>query len=86
MKSKNQTFGFSLWGTSPITELITKIKGIKTQIPSKNMINFIFGNEETGLPLKIRDQISIYRIGTQASEPLRASQAAAYALGTLLSQ
>ncbi len=86
LKSKDQTFGFSLWGTSPITELITKIKGIKPHIQSKSVINFVFGNEETGLPLNIRDQISIYRIGTQASEPLRASQAAAYALGTLLSQ
>ena len=86
MKSKNHTFGFSLWGTSPITELITKIEGIKSQIPRKTVINFVFGNEETGLPLNIRDQISMYRIGTQASEPLRASQAAAYALGALLSQ
>lgn len=86
MKSKEPTFGFSLWGTSPITELITKINSVKLQIPSKSVINFVFGNEETGLPLNIRNQISMYRIGTQASEPLRASQAAAYALGTLLSQ
>jgi tRNA(Leu) C34 or U34 (ribose-2'-O)-methylase TrmL len=85
-ESKNKTFGFSLWGTSSIADLIPKVKNFNLQFPDKKLINFVFGNEETGLPLNIQNKIKMFRIGTQASEPLRASQAAAYVLGTLLSK
>ncbi|MHA1512952.1 MAG: TrmH family RNA methyltransferase, partial [Candidatus Hodarchaeales archaeon] len=82
MKKKVSTkvFGFSLWGNSPIADLRKKIH-IKKRSPGE--ILFLFGNEETGLPLWIRDEIPIFHIGQKASEPLRASQAAAYAFGMI---
>ncbi|MHA1236209.1 MAG: TrmH family RNA methyltransferase [Candidatus Hodarchaeales archaeon] len=82
MKKKVSTkvFGFSLWGNSPIADLSKKILGKKR---SPGEILFLFGNEETGLPLWIRDEIPIFHIGQKASEPLRASQAAAYAFGMI---
>lgn len=72
--------GFSLWGSSPIINLPTKLASRKNKT---NQILFLFGNEEQGLPLSLRDKIPMFHIGTHASEPLRASQAAAYAFGVL---
>jgi tRNA(Leu) C34 or U34 (ribose-2'-O)-methylase TrmL len=79
-KSDCTFYGFSLWGKSPSTELNAEIK---RNIHSHEDILFLFGNEETGLPLWVRDKISIFHIGKKASEPLRASQAAAYAFGMM---
>jgi tRNA(Leu) C34 or U34 (ribose-2'-O)-methylase TrmL len=79
-KSTSKFFGFSLWGNSPITDLN---KNIRSSAHSTEEILFLFGNEETGLPLWIREKIPIYHIGKKASEPLRASQAAAYAFGMM---
>ncbi|MHA1207597.1 MAG: TrmH family RNA methyltransferase [Candidatus Hodarchaeales archaeon] len=82
MKKKVSTkvFGFSLWGNSPIADLSKEILSKKR---SPGEILFLFGNEETGLPLWVRDEIPIFHIGQKASEPLRASQAAAYAFGMI---
>ena len=79
-KSDSKVFGFSLWGNSPIADLNRKILDKKR---SPGDILFLFGNEETGLPLWVRDKIPIFHIGQKASEPLRASQAAAYAFGMI---
>jgi len=79
-KSNSKFFGFSLWGNSLIADLNYKIQGKQS---SSEEILFLFGNEETGLPLWVRDKIPIFHIGQKASEPLRASQAAAYAFGIL---
>ena len=59
------------------------IQSITIQDKEKPIINFISGNEQTGLPLFVHHQIPIFHIGGYSSEPLRASQAASYALGTL---
>lgn len=83
--SINKSVGFSLWGTKPINELPIAIQKMTSIESIKPVIYFIFGNEEVGLPLTIRKQISMFRIGIEPSEPLRASQAAAFALGTLFS-
>ncbi|MHA1993686.1 MAG: TrmH family RNA methyltransferase [Candidatus Hodarchaeales archaeon] len=78
---ENDTFyGFSLWGSLPINELPGMIKSGGAKM--KNLF-FVFGNEEKGLPLEVRKEIQMVRIGDKASEPLRASQAAAYTLGML---
>ncbi|MHA1976889.1 MAG: TrmH family RNA methyltransferase [Candidatus Hodarchaeales archaeon] len=77
---ENSFYGFSLWGSHPISELpeMTASHGENTE-----KIFFVFGNEENGLPLEVRKLIPMFHIGDKASEPLRASQAAAYALGIL---
>lgn len=72
--------GFSLWGSISIVKMPAKLASSNN---ISNQIFLLFGNEEQGLPLYLRDQIPMFHIGTQASEPLRASQAAAYALGVL---
>ncbi len=86
INSKQRSVGFSLWGTKPIDDLSELIRDIISKNTDKPVINFIFGNEEVGLPLSVRKKIPMFRIGFEASEPLRASQAAAYTLGTLLFQ
>jgi len=78
--STSKFFGFSLWGNSPIADLNNKYLAKKR---SPEDFLFLFGNEETGLPLWVRDKIPIFHIGQKASEPLRASQAAAYAFGIM---
>lgn len=79
------SYGFSLWGTKSVSEFPSMIQSLHCQESKTPITYFIFGNEENGLPLFIRYKIPIFRIGRQASEPLRASQAAAYILGTLYS-
>ena len=73
-------FGFSLWGINPIDNLQQMISLQKNNIGE---LFFVFGNEDKGLPLSVREKISMFHIGQKASEPLRASQAAAYAFGIL---
>ncbi|MHA2246482.1 MAG: hypothetical protein ACXADY_16190 [Candidatus Hodarchaeales archaeon] len=77
------SFGFSLWGTKTVSELPSMIQSFASQESNKPAFYFIFGNEKKGLPLFIRYNITIFRIGKQASEPLRSSLAASYVLGTL---
>lgn len=78
-------FGFSLWGKKSVNDLSQKILTLIKQEPIKPIVNLIFGNEKTGIPLSVRQKISIFQIGDRVSEPLRSSQAAAYILGTLYS-
>ncbi len=77
---KEGIFGFSLWGSEPIINLP---KVIASTGKNTRELFFIFGNEETGIPLAVRKLVKMFYIGNKASEPLRASQAAAYALGLL---
>ncbi len=77
---KKHFFGFSLWGSHPISKLPEIVKFHMEELGN---LFFIFGNEEKGLPLEVRKEIPMFHIGNKASEPLRASQAAAYALGIL---
>ncbi len=78
---KNGIFiGFSLWGASSIIDLPKELS-LRSKITKQ--IFLVFGNEEQGLPMFIRDLIPMFHIGTHASEPLRASQAAAFAFGIL---
>ncbi len=79
-KERSLFYGFSLWGSDPITSLREKIESSGKK---REEIFFIFGNEEKGIPLNVRKMILTFYIGVKASEPLRASQAAAYALGIL---
>jgi tRNA(Leu) C34 or U34 (ribose-2'-O)-methylase TrmL len=69
-----QNIGFSLWGTADESAL----KSLKPPLV------FLFGNEEKGLSLETKRKCSqVIRLGPKSSEPLRSSQAAAYALGAL---
>ena len=77
---ENFFYGFSLWGAHPINKLPEMTKSHRDK---NERFFFVFGNEENGLPLEVRKVIPIFNIGENASEPLRASQAAAYALGIL---
>ncbi|NHJ02428.1 MAG: hypothetical protein EAX86_09860 [Candidatus Heimdallarchaeota archaeon] len=82
-KELENCFGFSLWGNKTTEELEKDYFLRKKALKTNQNLYFIFGNEETGLPLSIREKIPIFRIGNKSSEPLRASQAAAFALGTI---
>ncbi|MHA1974199.1 MAG: hypothetical protein ACTSW1_14465 [Candidatus Hodarchaeales archaeon] len=83
-QDSNNCYGFSLWGKKNINDLSTSINDRKKETTNNNKsIHFLFGNEEVGLPLRVREKIPIFRIGTASSEPMRASQAAAYILGFL---
>ena len=82
-KCIDSCYGFSLWGQKSSQELIKQFKDAIQENPEQEIF-FLFGNEETGLPLSIREKIPIYRIGNQSSEPLRASQAAAFVFGAVL--
>ncbi|MFX1285058.1 MAG: TrmH family RNA methyltransferase [Promethearchaeota archaeon] len=84
-KYEENCFGFSLWGTTHVNELPKFIERVKSSTSERKDVSLIFGNEETGLPLFVRKKIPMFRIGIQTSEPLRASHAAAYALGVLFS-
>jgi len=66
---------FSLWGDKGEEWL------------SKNHVDaLVFGNEERGLKLSTQKECkAVVHLGPRSSEPMRASQAAAYALGVLLS-
>ncbi|MHA1213697.1 MAG: hypothetical protein ACTSPG_00190 [Candidatus Hodarchaeales archaeon] len=76
-------YGFSLWGKKTIYDLAIILNQKRESVNGNSSLTFFFGNEEVGLPLKARQEIPIFRIGTTASEPLRASQAASYILGFL---
>ncbi len=81
---QNICLGFSLWGKQDIIQFLKKLDSIRQQYTSSDSkILLIYGNEERGLPLNLRTIIPVFRIGTLVSEPLRASQAAAYTLGLL---
>ncbi len=69
------TIGFSLWGKQTEQELIN-LKHEK--------IALVFGNEKKGLPLHVRQKLeTIIRLGPKTSQPMRSSQALAYALALI---
>lgn len=80
-ETNNNYLGFSLWASQNERDFLKNLKGNRTS----SKWSFIFGNEDRGLPLEAQKRIQIYRLGTTGSEPLRSSQAAAYALGLLAS-
>jgi len=81
---QNICLGFSLWGKQNINQLLKNLDAVNQEyISMDSKILLIFGNEERGLSLKLRTVIPVFRIGSFVSEPLRASQAAAYILGVV---
>lgn len=66
--------GFSMWGKIGVQEIL------RTSINKPKLL--IFGNERRGLLKKTMDKCSkVIKIGNNSSEPLRATQAATFALG-----
>jgi len=64
---------FSMWGDSD--EKWLKTSGVDT---------LVFGNEERGLKLSTQKAcVGVVHLGPHSSEPMRSTQAAAYALGVL---
>ena len=71
--------GFSLWGKDKVSSLYSLNSGTK----NKKLL-FLFGNEKRGLKKSTMDICDkVIKIGDASSEPLRATQAAAFALGYL---
>jgi len=82
-KDDYMPIGFSLWSHSTEKDMIKYI----TEIPPGKRLLLVFGNEDRGLPGKLREQLGrIYHLGPASSEPLKASQAASYALGVIAGQ
>ncbi len=76
-RNEYEIIGFSMWGKDPL-ETIIKNKEKKKLL--------LFGNERRGLLKKTMDQCNkIIKIGS-SSEPLRATQAASFALGYIFSK
>ncbi|MDD4662266.1 MAG: TrmH family RNA methyltransferase [Candidatus ainarchaeum sp.] len=70
--------GFSMWGKVSVQEIM------QTSMGKPKLL--IFGNEKRGLLKKTMDKCSkIIKIETSSSEPLRATQAATFALGYIFS-
>lgn len=77
IKNNHQIIGFSMWGKDPIDSLVSKNNKKKL---------LIFGNEKRGLLKSTMDKCDkIIKIGS-SSEPLRATQAASFALGYIFSK
>lgn len=73
-----EIIGFSMWGKDGIESLTTKSDKKKL---------LLFGNERRGLLKASMDKCNkIIKIGASSSEPLRATQAAAFALGYIFSK
>jgi len=71
--------GFSMWGVDNISSVSSLAKGDKKLL-------LLFGNEKRGLKKNTMDMCEkVIKIGNNSSEPLRATQAAAFALGYLQS-
>jgi len=77
IKANYNIIGFSMWGKDPISSLVEK-NNKKTLL--------IFGNERRGLLKSTMEECSkVIKIGS-SSEPLRATQAASFALGYIFSK
>jgi len=75
LKKEYTLVGFSLWGKDNLSSL----NNLKTD--SKKLL-FLFGNEKRGLKKNTMDMCDkVVKIGENSSEPLRATQAAAFGLG-----
>ncbi|GEM_PF-1079315 len=78
LKKDYTLIGFSLWGRQTVADLK------RTDQKNKKLL-FLFGNEKRGLKKSTMDMCDlVIKIGENSSEPLRATQAAAYALGYLI--
>lgn len=78
IKDKYTLVSFSLWGKNTLSNL--------KQNSNENYL-FLFGNEERGLLKSTMDKSKfVIKIGNKSSEPLRATQAALFALGYLYKQ
>ena len=76
LKKDYTLVGFSLWGRQTVSDLSSLSK-------SKKQL-FLFGNEKRGLKKSTMDMCDlVIKIGEGSSEPLRATQAASFALGYL---
>ena len=92
-KNQWKILGFSLWskyGDQDLVDYTRSNLGKSEEIGSNgsDTTNFslLFGNEREGLPRKLRKACDrIFHLGTEMSEPMRASQACAYALALLSS-
>lgn len=85
----NSVIAFSMWtkkGEKSLKEFIVAFDK-KTLVNSGTKLGLLFGNEKSGLTYIARKIIhpNIYSLGPHSSEPLRASQAATYALGIISS-
>jgi len=77
LKDKYEFIGFSMWGKNTVQDILKN--------NSKNKL-LIFGNERRGLRKSTMDMCtSLIRIA-KSSEPLRATQAASFALGFIYSK
>lgn len=72
--------GFSLWSRKTDRDLLADIRADFTNNHFESGWFLVFGNEKRGLEYQFRTRHQLYRLGVGSSEPLRASQAAAYAL------
>lgn len=76
-KNYDEIIGFSMWGKNTLSDL--------NKVVYKKSL-FVYGNEKKGLQKETMDICSkMIKIGN-SSEPLRATQAAAYAFGYLFSK
>lgn len=85
-RDNNKFLGFSLWAQAASEDYFKTIKELfkeNNELKKSEDIMLIFGNEERGLKFEIQDKIPMFRFGGSVSEPLRSSQAAAYALAIL---
>jgi hypothetical protein len=78
INSDSKFIGFSLW--APLSEMDYYNNISSYRVDNKRTCVLIFGNEDRGLHYTIQKRIKMYRFGIGSSEPLRSSQAAAYAL------
>jgi hypothetical protein len=76
LKEKYEFIGFSMWGNKSIQEIIN----------SKRNKLLIFGNERRGLMKSTMDSCTSLIKIANASEPLRSTQAAAFAFGYINSK
>lgn len=81
VKISENLIGFSLWAHKHAKDLKEYVDNLNEN--NKQNFSFIFGNEETGLPYDTHLLVTMFKLGFWSSEPLRATQAAAYALGLL---
>jgi len=77
LKDKYEFIGFSMWGKNTVQDILKS--------DSKNKL-LIFGNERRGLRKSTMDMCTSLIKIAKSSEPLRATQAASFALGFIYSK
>jgi len=77
LKDKYEFIGFSMWGKNTVQDILKN--------NSKNKL-LIFGNERRGLRKSTMDMCTSLIKIAKSSEPLRATQAASFALGFIYSK